>query len=50
MDEANRSLQQAPTKAQLHTMSAAVLALARREAVSFPASHDVDELRIPIAI
>lgn len=33
MDEANRSLQQDPTKAQFDTMSAAVVALARREAL-----------------
>lgn len=33
MDEANRSLQQDQTKAQLHTMSAAVVALAQRDAL-----------------
>jgi hypothetical protein len=33
MDEANRSLQRAPTKAQLHTMRIGVIALAQREAL-----------------
>jgi hypothetical protein len=33
MDEANRSLQHAPTKAQFNTMSAAVFTLAKREAL-----------------
>jgi hypothetical protein len=33
MDEANRSLQHAPTKAQLHTMHAAVATVAKREAL-----------------
>jgi hypothetical protein len=33
MVEANRSLQQAPTKAQLDTMNAAVFTLAKREAL-----------------
>jgi hypothetical protein len=33
MDEASRSLLQAPTKAQLDTMSAAVFTLAKREAL-----------------
>jgi hypothetical protein len=33
MDEANQSLPQAPTQAQSHTMRAAVIALARREAL-----------------
>jgi hypothetical protein len=33
MDEANRSLPQAPTRAQSHTMNAAVICLARREAL-----------------
>jgi len=39
MDEAIRSLQQVPTKAQSHTMRAAVIALARREALKAVKRH-----------